>query len=419
MHDTRRTRLVLAVLLIAALALITVDARNSSAGPVRGLRSLGGMLFGSAESVVSGVTQPVAAFLDNVGNAAHSQATIGSLSLPTSTSTYHVELGYDSNGQIIANVWPTGSAAPGTDVGAVSVIRLSGGNLTVFDQNGAPIPYVSPGSNLTTYNPLSLLGTNPGRSVVQRLVVANIQQQATKMQAEYTTVNSTYVLTTNYTSGPLTKEQWTYVASGSQYLATQAEYWISASNFSGTRTLQFANLHWNDNSADDTARTNAGYTVTNPPAASTSTPPAMSQSTETGCPAASSNQGGTQNVAYQYGLFSSSCSWKRMVPWLNDYFRFGTVLAPNHGFSSTLQPIATQGGTLKSDITSAGGGGYIVIGQSQGGLVSRYAAQQFQAANLNQTTVKGVVTLDTPNLGAPLANWAGLGTIEAVAALIN
>ncbi len=79
MHDTRRTRLVLAVLLIAALALITVDARNSAAGPVRGLRSLGGLLFGSAESVASGVTQPVAGFLDNVGNAAHAQATIGSL----------------------------------------------------------------------------------------------------------------------------------------------------------------------------------------------------------------------------------------------------------------------------------------------------------------------------------------------------
>ena len=71
MHDTRRTRLVLAVLLIAALALITIDARNSSAGPVRGLRSLGGLVFGSAESVASGVTQPAAAFLDNVGNAAH------------------------------------------------------------------------------------------------------------------------------------------------------------------------------------------------------------------------------------------------------------------------------------------------------------------------------------------------------------
>ena len=79
MHDTRRTRLVLAVLLIAALALITVDARNSASGPVRGLRAFGGLLFGSAESVASGVTQPVAGFLDNVGSAAHSQATISAL----------------------------------------------------------------------------------------------------------------------------------------------------------------------------------------------------------------------------------------------------------------------------------------------------------------------------------------------------
>ena len=79
MHDTRRTRLVLAVLLIAALALITVDARDSAAGPVRSLRAFGGLLFGSAESVASGVTQPVAGFLDNIGSAAHSQATISAL----------------------------------------------------------------------------------------------------------------------------------------------------------------------------------------------------------------------------------------------------------------------------------------------------------------------------------------------------
>jgi rod shape-determining protein MreC len=67
------------VLLLAALALITVSARNSSAGPVRGLRSVGGLVFGTAESVVSGVTQPVTGFLDNVGNAAHSQASISAL----------------------------------------------------------------------------------------------------------------------------------------------------------------------------------------------------------------------------------------------------------------------------------------------------------------------------------------------------
>lgn len=79
MHDTRRTRVVLAVLLVAALALITIDARNSSAGPVRRLRALGGLIFGSAESVSSGVTQPVTSFLDNIGSAAQAQSTISGL----------------------------------------------------------------------------------------------------------------------------------------------------------------------------------------------------------------------------------------------------------------------------------------------------------------------------------------------------
>jgi rod shape-determining protein MreC len=78
-HDSRRTRLVLGVLLAVALALITLNARNSSSAPVRGLRSLGGAIFGTAESVVSGVSRPVTGFLTSLGSASHSQATINSL----------------------------------------------------------------------------------------------------------------------------------------------------------------------------------------------------------------------------------------------------------------------------------------------------------------------------------------------------
>jgi rod shape-determining protein MreC len=78
-HDSRRTRLVLGVLLAVALALITLDARNSSAAPVRGLRSFGGVIFGSAENVASAVGRPVAGFFSSVGSASHSQATIRSL----------------------------------------------------------------------------------------------------------------------------------------------------------------------------------------------------------------------------------------------------------------------------------------------------------------------------------------------------
>lgn len=62
MRDTRRTRLVLSVLLVVALALITFDYRDGSAAPLRGLRQFGGSVFGSAERGFAAVTQPVVRF---------------------------------------------------------------------------------------------------------------------------------------------------------------------------------------------------------------------------------------------------------------------------------------------------------------------------------------------------------------------
>jgi rod shape-determining protein MreC len=78
-HDTRRTRLVLGVLLAAALALITIDYRGGIADPLRGLRSVGGAVFGSAENVASLVTRPAAAVADGVTGNSGSQARIDAL----------------------------------------------------------------------------------------------------------------------------------------------------------------------------------------------------------------------------------------------------------------------------------------------------------------------------------------------------
>jgi rod shape-determining protein MreC len=61
-RDTRRTRLLLSLLLITAIALITLGYRDGSAGPLRGLRQFGGSVFGTAERVTATVTQPVARF---------------------------------------------------------------------------------------------------------------------------------------------------------------------------------------------------------------------------------------------------------------------------------------------------------------------------------------------------------------------
>lgn len=79
MHDSRRTRLVLGVLLVVALALITLDARSSSSAPVRALRAFGGGVFGSAESVASSVSRPVTGFFSSLGSASGSQAKIRAL----------------------------------------------------------------------------------------------------------------------------------------------------------------------------------------------------------------------------------------------------------------------------------------------------------------------------------------------------
>jgi rod shape-determining protein MreC len=63
-HDTRRTRVVLSVLLAVALALITIDYRDGSSGPVRSLRQFGGSVFGGAERAISTVTGPVVGFFE-------------------------------------------------------------------------------------------------------------------------------------------------------------------------------------------------------------------------------------------------------------------------------------------------------------------------------------------------------------------
>jgi rod shape-determining protein MreC len=77
-HDTRRTRIVLGVLLAAALALITINYRGGTSSRVGGLRGLGGSVFGSVESAVTLVTRPVAAFTDGLTGSS-SQSKINAL----------------------------------------------------------------------------------------------------------------------------------------------------------------------------------------------------------------------------------------------------------------------------------------------------------------------------------------------------
>jgi rod shape-determining protein MreC len=75
-HDSRRTRLVLGVLLIIALALITLDFRDGGASPAR---NVGSDIFGPIERVTHDVTNPVASLFDSITGGPSAQSTIANL----------------------------------------------------------------------------------------------------------------------------------------------------------------------------------------------------------------------------------------------------------------------------------------------------------------------------------------------------
>jgi len=75
-HDNRRTRLVLGVLVIIAITLITLDFRDGGASPVRGW---GAAVFGPIERVTHDVTDPVARVFDSMTGGPSTQDTIAEL----------------------------------------------------------------------------------------------------------------------------------------------------------------------------------------------------------------------------------------------------------------------------------------------------------------------------------------------------
>jgi rod shape-determining protein MreC len=75
-HDNRRTRLVLGVLVLVAIILITLDFRDGGASPVR---NVGADIFGPIESVTHDVTDPVSSLFDSVTGGPSAQGTIATL----------------------------------------------------------------------------------------------------------------------------------------------------------------------------------------------------------------------------------------------------------------------------------------------------------------------------------------------------
>jgi rod shape-determining protein MreC len=75
-QDGRRPRVVLGVLLLIALALITLDFRDGGASPVR---NVGAEVFGPIERVTHDVTSPISSLFDSITGGPSSQGQIANL----------------------------------------------------------------------------------------------------------------------------------------------------------------------------------------------------------------------------------------------------------------------------------------------------------------------------------------------------
>lgn len=111
------------------------------------------------------------------------------------------------------------------------------------------------------------------------------------------------------------------------------------------------------------------------------------------CPAVQSGP----NVLFQHGILSDGSTWWRMDPWIRCSFQTNMHIRPSIDWRPSLP---SQREEMRFYLPTAGAG-TVLIGHSNGGLVSRSLAQWAQMHRPG--SVRGVVTLDSPNKGAIVA----------------
>jgi pimeloyl-ACP methyl ester carboxylesterase len=327
--------------------------------------------------------------------------------------TFHVEEGYDIDGGLVLNTTFVSSVPISNP--PVRRVTLSGGKLTFFDGNGAPVNGAIPGSN--DAQPVLAPSTGRWAPLLKSLAIQDIRAYARATSAVLIGDPDSAIAPGSVQSVMLRLP--VHVPGGGTLIRTfrqSSQGWVLAQETTSrqtpygtmTTTKNYSNVLWHQNSANDVARKTAAHSRPNIPPhgeverssiALTSAGTLLSPS---GCATTVNKLSGAQNVVFQHGIKGNSCSWNdstfSMVGTLNQEFSFGTEIVPS---LSSTDSLSSQSSALVSLLQTTGGSNYILIGHSQGGLISRSAAQYFQSHS--PSTIKGVITVDTPNTGAYLA----------------
>jgi pimeloyl-ACP methyl ester carboxylesterase len=360
-----------------------------------------------------------------------------------------VEAGYNTSDQVLVNTYraPDGVDGETSVANEVKAIKSVANSYTQYDAYGSVVSSTTPDGAVGT-SPLSVLGNLTGVSITQGVLVSDASadpstpRPALKLPAgarvEFPSRGVMRVTTPMFGAAPglAAAGQPTPGANGKGTLTRQyhrqADKWVldeiqmvaeattEHARFVNTHTTRISNVRWHENRGADAHRRNVA--PAEPRAAAAKPAGFEARGLAASCPIPVYNRGrggprmycddgggggyddgggytpppppAGSNVVFQHGIFSDAGTWARMDPWLSGQFYFNTKLVPSLSSTSRLYDQATD---LIGRIAATGQNNFVLVGHSQGGLISRSAAQR------RTDLVRGVVTIGTPHQGALLA----------------
>ena len=360
------------------------------------------------------------------------------LGLTFPVESHRVETGYTTGGDIVFTDYRTDPPAnPLTDlVDEVRTVRMIGYDVLMYDVNGQPYPIEDP--NLVAS--VQELLEEDGTQVTDGFVLDELAPPAAGGPAESSaasadvrvlrTAQGGRLETVTRTQGRRQRTEKTYKRKGNVYVLESLTTTLEdeRGRVAGGVTISVSNVSWKRNAGKDTGRRsrrgqpmrprpNSGgqHALSECDPARPGVVPEWCEDTPIGggtgydpCP---HSQNGPR-LAFQHGILSNGSAWGNTTP--------GDVMSDvrcafNHTGSVALSMPQSGLGSHRSQIDHFKsnsqifpGVNAVLVGHSQGGIVLRRTAQEWQQANAaspgSAPTALAVVTLNTPHTGALIAD---------------
>lgn len=391
--------------------------------------------------------------------------TTSTMTIDTDPVQYAVEAGYAPGGTFVFNqttLNPSTADPLRVPVDIVQSIRVRNGRMEFRDAVGQPILGTGSGQGPELQNVLSAEAANGAVQLVDGVVLTALPATGNKAGYDGSNANVTSVsetgdlatvvaqVSTVEQGQPAVTQRRIYRHVGTNYVLQEVKTDFASTSsgiqVTGAATVRFANVAWSRNAAQDQARAsgtgpstwsdgtgNIGPYIppTCDPLADNCEPPQTGGGTGTGGTSSGcAPYPGGANIIYQHGFLSSGSTWGD--PNSSNKIRGRARCLLQIGFddaydqaNSGLERHASQTTFLQTKMTSAATqpvvpNQVIIVGHSQGGLISRRVAQNLwnPSAQANNK-IRAVVTIGTPHQGANIARNLSTTGLEAATGLFN